>query len=359
MSFFMELCESLAEHGVKVTVFGPPAADPKLMFSNSDIDVVIPKTKPGRWSRLFEPLYILLNLRRRLKENDSSIVMGLSQIGLLIAWVALTGRRERLVYLNDELWFRDDAEYRLYPLRKCLERTASKRACLVVTQDAMRGRLLRKINDLPTELFIYMPNSRRGNACRRRAHMLHDQLGCPADTRIILWLGGVSEGDGALEVAIEAENWPQEYLFVTCFRSKSGSIYKQTLAAFDGKGRNRHIASGFSPADLEDAYASAFAGIVFYPKRSLNSEYIGASSGKLNLFLKAGVPCIVSPQRGLRWAVREAGCATLPDGGSIFSTIEIIASGYEHRSQCSIDAFNRRLAIDNALYSLRVALNLD
>lgn len=354
MSFFVELIETLAAAGVRVHVITVPALDPPLKNAGARIDILQPAPLGrGRWARLRSLWWMLGEIRRVLRRDPQvEHVFGLSQLGLALCLLALTGRPQQLVYLNDELWFNDHEKLPFYGLRKWLERRGCARAAVVVTQDRDRGRLLACINGFPPHKLAYLPNSRRGAAMRRRTHLLHDLLGCPRDVKIVLWMGAVSEGDGSLEIARQAVGWPRDFLFVYHFRSKAPTPYKRCLIELAGRGRNRIVDRSFEPDEIEDAYASAHVGVVFYPGQGINSEYIGASSGKLNMFLKAGVPCLVSRGRGLAWATREAGCEAIDSTEGLLQAVRRLEDDYDDRSSRAVATYNRRLSFDPAVSRL-------
>lgn len=359
--FLIQWIEARLARGAKIDLVVPQQLDPPFEIQHPHLHLYQPPTlRVPRLVQRFWSLVWMIRKTRALIHNSAGVsgVFGFSQLGLILAWLGVTFSDQRLVYLNDELWFNDHEPVPFYHLRKCLEILACRRAHTVVTQDRDRGRLLAAINRFSPVKLCFLPNSVRGPGAPRRTHVLHDLLGSPHDRRIVLWMGAVSEGDGALEIARQAVHWPADYLFVIHFRSKSFSAYKLKLQALAGQGSNRIVAHSFAPHEVEDAYASAHVGVVFYPNRGLNADYIGASSGKLNLFLKAGVPCLVSRSRGLRWAVRQAGCVAIPNTNNLLLAVRNLETNYEERTAQAVATYNSRLLFEPAFERLEARISL-
>jgi hypothetical protein len=348
MPFFMEIVQQLADRGVRVELVTLSDLDPILELSAANLSV---REAPTAGSSFFHKIRTVIGLiwhtRKAVRSTPNlQWVLALSQLGLIVSLIGVLGTRVRIAYLNDELWFDDYDGGKFYKLRKCLEQLGTRRSMLIVTQDKDRGRLLAKINKVSRDGFLYLPNSRAGLGELRRSSVVHDLIGCGRDKKLVMWLGAASEGDGALQIAEQARSWPPEYLFVYHFRSSSPTAYKRKLIELNGVGQNRYISEPFNYAEVESLYASAHIGLAIYPKRGINAEYIGHSSGKLNTFLKAGVPCIVSKSRGLSWAVRTAGCVAVDSVGDLLSAIQLIERDYEERSLLAISAYNEQLAFE-------------
>lgn len=348
MAFFMEIVQKFADSGVRVKLVTLSNLDPRLGLDTANLSVIeAPVAGSSVFSKARTVLWLTWNTRRVIRSTPSlQWVLALSQLGLIMSWIAALGTGVRLVYLNDELWFDDHGGGKFYTLRKCLERSATRRSKLVVTQDKDRGRLLARINGVSRDRFLYLPNTRSGRAEIRRSDAVNGLIGCGKDKKIILWMGAASEGDGALQIAEQAKMWPSDYLFVYHFRSSSPTEYKTKLIKLDGVGQNRYISNQFSYAEVEDMYASAHVGLAIYPKRGINAEYIGHSSGKLNTFLKSGVPCVVSSSRGLSWAVRSAGCVAVDSVDNMLAAIQEIEKNYEARARQAVSAHNELLAFE-------------
>jgi hypothetical protein len=348
MPFFMEVVQQLADRGIGVKLVTLSNLDPTLELSAANLSVIqAPTGSSNVFHKIRTVIGLLWHTRRAIRSTPNlQWVLALSQLGLIIGSIGVLGTGVRIGYLNDELWFDDHDGGKFYKLRKCLEQLGTRRSMLIVTQDKDRGRLLAKINKVSRDGFLYLPNSRAGLGELKRSSLVHDLIGCGRDKKLVMWMGAASEGDGALQIAEQARSWPPDYLFVYHFRSSSPTTYKRKLIELNGVGQNRYISEQFSYAEVESLYASAHIGLAIYPKRGINAEYIGHSSGKLNTFLKAGVPCIVSRSRGLSWAVHAAGCVAVDSVRDLLSAIQLIERNYEERCLLAVSAYNEKLAFE-------------
>ncbi|MDP3013323.1 MAG: hypothetical protein Q8M92_03710, partial [Candidatus Subteraquimicrobiales bacterium] len=286
------------------------------------------------------------------RETDYDLIIGLSPIGLIVAtWLS---RRFGIpcVYYNDEISFGDERNtlhgnaygYAM----KILERRANQRVLFTVTQDSERGRLLAKENCISMDSLRYLPNSRTGQAKISETVYIHRLFNFSPDTKIILWMGGVNPLAGALELAREAQYWPADYRMVFHFRTENPSSYIREIMKCHGKGQTYISNKPIPYMEVDDMVASATIGLGLYADTGINARYICSSSGKINSFLKMGVPCIVSDFQGLRW-VEDAGagiCVNHPS--DVFKAAEKIIENYENYQKRSVDIFESRLSFDKA-----------
>ena len=231
---------------------------------------------------------------------------------------------------------------------KKLERIANRRVLFTVTQDQLRGRILAKLNHIPLETLRYLPNSRSGNAKISKSFYMHDRCGFSHDTKILLLLGGLSPGDGAIELARSTERWPPYYRLVFHLPNRPMSGYAKSILACHGFGKT-FVSSEPIPYEQVDYLSmSAAIGLGLYADKGPNARCMGASSGKINLFLQSGVPCIVSNFEGLRW-VEENGAGLCIDSTSeVLFAAQRIFSAYGKYQQQSVDTFDKLLNFDQA-----------
>jgi hypothetical protein len=228
---------------------------------------------------------------------------------------------------------------------KWLERRANRGAAFTVTQDPLRGRYLAEVNRVPIESMRFLPNSPRGPALRQPSALLHEHLRLPAAARIVLWCGRIWFGDGADELATSALRWPSDLFLVFHFPAYSRiSAPRRRIMDMHGQGQVRVTDLQLGFQELEPLFRSAFVGIVLYEGTTLNLRLIGHSSGKLNSFLRVGVPCVVNNYEGLRW-VQEGGAGIAVDGPqAVQDAVQRIVSDYAVFSQAALGLFERELS---------------
>jgi len=287
---------------------------------------------------------------RRFRAQRYDLLVGLSQAGVIIAHRLAARHGLPYVYFNDEIWFGDGRApgvKRLYGrMIKWLECRANRGAAFTVTQDPLRGRHLADVNRIPIETMRFLPNSPRGPAFRQPSTFLHEHLRLPAAARIVLWCGRIAFGDGADELATSALRWPSDLFLVFHFPAYSwiSAPRRRRIMEIHGQGQVRVTDLQLGFQELDPLFRSAFVGIVFYEGKTLNTRLIGHSSGKLNSFLRAGVPCIVNDYEGLRW-VQEGGAGIAVGGAEgVLDAVQRIAAGYDAFSRAALELFERELS---------------
>lgn len=350
MSFAMESVESMAERGHSVDIIVSSNAFPPVAFSHRSIRVLVFKDS----YTLIRYLYInfFKKVIKQIYQGKYDVVICLSEYSLIIGWITHLMLNQPYVYYNDELHFGNESKRMLGKVYgffiKKFECIANRRVLFTVTQDQLRGQILAKINHIPLDTLRYLPNSRSGTAEIGKSFYMHDQFGFSHDTEIILWLGGSSPGDGAIELARATETWPSHYRMVFHFPKRPMTNYMKSILAYNGIGRTFVSVVPVSYKDVDKLSMSASIGLGLYADKGPNARYIGASSGKINFFLQSGIPCIVNKFEGLRW-VEENGAGICVDNASeVLSATQRIFSEYKKYQQQSVDTFNKLLNYDRA-----------
>jgi len=354
MSFAMESILSLAQRGHFVDIVASSLASPPINFCHSHIRVFSFKDSPTVWR--YSYLNFFKEVLNKVSHCKYDVVICLSEYSLIIGWATNLIFKKPYVYYNDELHFGDESRRILgkvygYCVKK-LERIANRRVLFTVTQDQQRGQILAKLNHIAFDTLRYLPNSRSGSARIRNSFYLHDRFGFSHDTKIILWLGGVRPGDGAIELARSTEKWSTDYRMVFNFPTRPLTDYMKSILAYHGFGRTFVSTKPVPYNDVDSLSTSASIGLGLYGDKGPNARCMGASSGKINLFLQAGIPCIVSNFEGLRWVEANGAGLCIDHTSEILSSILRIFSDYEKYRQQSVDTFNKYLNFDKAFESI-------
>jgi hypothetical protein len=254
------------------------------------------------------------------------------------------------IFFNDEISFGNERDSILGNvlgnITKYYERIANREVLFTVTQDARRARLLAKVNHIPIESIRYLPNSYSGAACLLKSKYIHELFNFPPEKKIILWIGGVSFEAGALALARDAVGWPETFGLVFHFRSQSIKRRMDELMKFQGKGQV-YISNSVLPyAEVDRLVASATIGLGLYPTGNVNIEEMWSASGKINGFLRRGVPCIVSKLKGLRWVENSGAGICIDNALNVFESAKKITADYDTYQKKSLDVFESYLSFD-------------
>jgi hypothetical protein len=350
IAFVMESIVAFAERGHRVDVLVSDVCDPTFECNHSNVrSFIFHDTSAKRGLHYFSFFKAAYQLARTMRYD---LTIGISQVGLIVtAWIKkLFGIP--CVFYNDEIWFGDE-RHTLHGnafgyAMKFLERHANRQVLFTVTQDPTRGRFLAKINRIPMETLRYIPNSRAGQAGISKSKYMHKLLEFPCEAKIVLWMGALQPNDGALELACEAQDWPDDYRMVFHFRTEHPSPYMLSLLEYHGKGQT-YISNKVIPyREVDRLVASATIGLGIYADKGINARYICSSSGKINAFLRKGVPCIVKNYEGLRW-VEDLGVGLCVNNTSgVFEAVKKIVDNYETYQKRTIETFESLLSFDNA-----------
>ena len=303
MAFGMESVAGFALRGHRVDVLTSSLSSTPLHFDHGNIGLYWYPDHQYPWRKLYLAFFRHAFWLCRQKRYD--LLVGLSEMGLIAAHSLHKRYGMPYVYFADELHMgneRNNVLGRLYGVSvKCMERLAHSRAFLTVTLDPWHGRLLAKVNSASRSTLRYLPNSRAGSAGLAESYTLHDCLGIPRDGRIVLWTGLLRPGDGALDLAQSTAHWPADLWLVFHFLPDRRFPYKQAIAACDRQGQTRVSTRPVPYDEFPDLAASASVGLGLCEDVGPNIRWMGYSCGKVNFFLKMGIPCIVNRYPGFRW----------------------------------------------------------
>ncbi|MBN1226074.1 MAG: Coenzyme F420 hydrogenase/dehydrogenase, beta subunit C-terminal domain, partial [Deltaproteobacteria bacterium] len=351
MAFAMESIQAFADRGYIVDLVINSLADPPLMIDNPRVRIhkysVIGR---GIDSGLFVEGWRLSRIR------NYDYIIGVGEIGLIFAGIIGKARQCRYLYYNTELHFGNEKKGGIGKAYghtvKYLERYFNRKAWRTVTQDSWRGDILAKENRIDTGCMRFLPNSRSGKAKLSKSTYLLERFDFQENTKILLWIGGAYAGDGALELAQAAQDWPDGYRVVFHFGTKKMTDYKMEIAAYHGKGGVYISLEPLPYGEVEALVSSATIGLGIYADKGINSRLIGYSSGKINLFLKYGIPCIVSDYEGLHWVQQSGAGLCIESPHDILVSAERIIGSYHNYQRAAMDVFDRLLSFDNAFEKL-------
>ena len=231
MTFVMESIHLFQTENFKIDLLVSDNCDPPLNIDTKDINIYYYKDKGSmRGAKYF---YSLIESICLVRSRTYDLIIGISQIGLIISSLLKMIRRVPIIFFNDEIWFGNERRHYyeniIGYMIKALEVIANQNAILTVTQDCTRGYYLSKVNKINERKIRYLPNSQPGLAKISKSTYLHDLLGIKKNRLVILWMGAVSPGDGALELAQMVSRLPTKFVLVFHFRSENHSAYMKNI----------------------------------------------------------------------------------------------------------------------------------
>lgn len=359
MQFIVESIKAMAFKGYQIDILINEKHTPPFGFEHSNLSKYyfrnFGRIKGSyRISLLVEAIYLH-------RKNHYDLLIGASQSGLLVADFLRRFWGGKSVFYNDEIWFGNERSSKIGKALgiclKILERRANRQALLTITQDMKRARLLELVNKISIKDIMPLPNAMSGIAKKESAcHYLYDRLNIPYDKKIILWLGGCSPGGGSQELASSADQLPEDCVLVFHFRSDISTQYQYKLCELADE-KKVYISREMVPYDkLNNLIMSAFIGLGLYADKGVNSRCIFHSSGRINSYLRFGIPCIVSDFIGFHWIERDNAGVCVKNWQEVLPAIVKINNNYKKYSDAAVKTFNEHLNVDRALSNIFLEL---
>jgi len=194
-------------------------------------------------------------------------------------------------------------------LAGALERRWARAADRVVTVNDALADLLRDRLGCGRPLVVLNASPIRP-VDEERPRRLHDALGLPAETPIVLYHGGFSPGRGIAELIDAMTEVPGAHLVLLGYGRLEEALRARVAARPDLAGRVS-VLPAVAPGELLDWVASA--DVVAIPIQGDTLNHRLASPNKLFEALAAGVPVVASDLPGMAPIVRELDAGVLVD----------------------------------------------
>jgi hypothetical protein len=239
--------------------------------------------------------------------------------------------------ISDELKSDDEAASGDARRWRARERQAHQQCRWTVALSVERADFVRRENRLPDSHPVFVvPNASSGPAVRHSSTYFRDRLALGADARILLHAGSLW-WSRAKELAAVANHWPDDWTVVFQTRLRLGEN------GFHDSGRVRFAREVLPAALLDYAVSSASIGLALYDDSSVNNRLMGTASGKVALYLKNGLPVIVTRAGGFDWVEREGCGACVADVREIPAAAERIWANYAETAARATAFYDRSL----------------
>ena len=350
IAFVMESIVAFADRGHMMHVLVSDDADPPFDYDHPMVR--IHTFRDAKAWRGMQNLHLARKAWQCARAHHYDCVIGLSQVGLIVAAMLKRHFGMPCISYNDEIYFGNERKTFLGDLYghtlKWFERQANVHADLTVTQDPKRGRMLAEVNRIPTESLRYLPNARSGPAQIVSSHYLQTKFNLASTDSVILWLGGAISYDLVLRMAKQAGTWPNTLKLLFHFRR--GDVPKEVKQQLFHSGQGNTFISE-NPVSYEQTVAvatSARIGLCLYLPSGPNVTQIWNSSGKINLFLQNGIPCVVQDMEGLRWVEGSGAGICISQVEQVLPAVQQILANYPSYQNAALNVFEEQLSFDRA-----------
>ena len=244
-----------------------------------------------------------------LSKNEYDLIIGVDTVGLWVASNYSLKKNIPLIYWSLELTFMNRGYNPIQKIFKLYERRRNRLAVGTIIQDPGRAQCLRKENLLPADhRFFFIPNAPSGAAVTAKNDFLYKRLGIEKSRPIILHIGMIAPEFQTDKIVRASLDWPLDWALVFHERTKRSEDHpyiKQLRNA-----GSSHLFLSLEPVpyeQLDELVASGTIGLAFYDPAALgqNVQEVGMASGKLNQYLKCGIPVICSDFPSLREVVER------------------------------------------------------
>jgi glycosyltransferase involved in cell wall biosynthesis len=224
----------------------------------------------------------------------------------------------------------------------------------IVVQSPERGQLLATDIAIQPEKFVIVPNGPAGSGQSSvKRTFFNERFPIAPSATIVLSAGAIQSNVGSLEFAEAARDWDEEFVLVMHERAKR-SPEDPFLRQVQEAGGERVVLS-LDPVPLDqvdEVYAGAQIGLIYYQPINVNYATGAHASGKLAYYLQYGLPIIVLGA-GCPQFILDYGCGIAVERpAQIKEALATIVASYGKFSaqarQCYRDLFD----VDSALNRL-------
>jgi len=276
---------------------------------------------------------------------------------LLMAFTASRLRRKPLIYDTHEV-ATDRADMKFRWWAALLERALIHRADRVICTNQTRADFTQQRYHIPPPAIL---RNLPAYVEPQPSSLMHDRLGLPADSRIVLYQGGIQPERG-LEQLMEAA--PQIEGGVIAFLGSGRSTPKLVARAAElGLAGKVYFHQAVPVAELPSWTACAYVGLQVLQNTCFN--HYSSLSNKLLEYMMAGVPAIANDLPEMRRVMEDTGAGMIIDASDpreIARAVNTLLADLSLREQMSRNALQNRRRYcweteEHKLVELYAALN--
>ncbi len=252
-------------------------------------------------------------------------IMGVGVFGLMAAFLVALISRLPLICFCIELPPPRHSSYTHW-LADVVERFCYRRAALVIVQDVPRQEFLVKHIRVPEDRIVILPNGTLEQNTPQARSSLRDEFRLPAESRLVLHIGGFGPWFESHEVAQAASAWPDPWrlVFHTSHRVEEDP-YFQAAKLTCNSSRVSFATTPIKHSELDQFVRGASIGLAWYSLKILGfrGKLMGMASGKIGQYLKCGLPVVCSDIATIRCYLDKYNC------GVCVSSLDQLPSAFE------------------------------
>ncbi len=291
----------------------------------------------------------------RIIPEPQSVVIGVDAEGLMMARIAVSRSRCRLVYYSLEILCVSDKPTLGNRIVKAIERSCHRHAELTVIQDKHRAKLLSNENRIGDFRLLYMPNASGGSASNAKSDYLRTRLGIGANRRIVLYAGTIAPWANSLGLAESVQTWPENFVLVFQCRQRPVDEYGQRVLKMADSKRIWVLSEPVSADELPKLVSSCDIGLaIYFPQigshiTGQNVAVMGKASGKLATYLQQGIPVIVTKHPSLNYVDEYMAGVMIDSLKEIEEALRRITHRYSDYSTNANRCFNSEFDITESI----------
>ncbi|KKH47211.1 hypothetical protein EO93_06220 [Methanosarcina sp. 1.H.A.2.2] len=239
----------------------------------------------------------LIGIIHQLLSEKYNLILPYHAYGLIATGVACRIRKTPYGYFCLEIKCFDQIRNIKDKVMKSLEIHFNKKADFTIVQDNSRKELIKKTHGLQDGSIFCIPNSYLGpfNEC---SDYLRDKFEIPRNKTIALYSGALESWAIDENLILSVDGWDENYVLVLhgyCRGDYLEKVMKPLVEKINSKRKKIYLSLNLvDETEYMRLISSADIGLAWYRKDlPENVSTIGLSSGKMNAYLRCGIPIIV------------------------------------------------------------------
>lgn len=290
--------------------------------------------------------YKYLNVVHKFRNETYEMIFGVEVYGLYAAAFLKSLEKQKIIYLNMELFtFKTNNSKDKY-LKATLETFALKRSTDYVTfpNKERADVFLETRSYLSKEIIRYLPISCLGEAKPKKGNYFREKFGISSEKKIVLYSGNIIEWAMCLEIVQSVKSWDEEFVLIlhSYIENPVNQDYFNELHNSFVPGRVFLSQKHFSFWELDEIMSSADIGLNFYRMKDENFTEIGFSSNKLTQYMKLGIPTISNDIPFFKDFLNKHNCGiSISSFEEINTALKNISTNYSVFKQNVINTYNK------------------